>query len=222
MYYHGNTGGDIAKTITDSLLIPIVSDKYPALKHALSEEHLVNDEPIINNVKRYESDGTGITSLDYEVTFENKDIISIHLFYESMGAHPSEYQEWYTYNIHTGKLYPISNEINQTGLKWIFQTYKANYHKAINQDQRWRTKEDEDYKKDEAEEKLYYDDLRHSIDSLSFKEMFANWAFTAKGVLFITEYVLPHARQSYEPGRAWEVPYAKLRPYKKPTAIVVK
>ncbi|GAB3909855.1 hypothetical protein [Mucilaginibacter boryungensis] len=206
----------------DSLIIPIVSDKYPQLKKTLSEEHLVNDEPIINNVKRFETDGTGITWLDYEIPFESKDILSIHLYYESMGAHPEEYQEWDTYNIHTGKPYPISNEINQTGLNWVFRTYKQQYKKAIHEDQAWREKKDEEYKRDIDEEKLFYNELYHSIDTLSKKEMFTHYAFTKKGVTFVTERILPHMRQSYEPSRDWFVPCAKLRQFKKPGALVIK
>jgi hypothetical protein len=215
MHYHGNAD-------KDSLVIPIVSAKYPELKKALSEEHLVNDEPVINNVKRFESEGTGITSLDYDIPFENKEIISIHLYYESMGAHPEEYQEWYTYNIHTGKLYPISNEINPTGLSWVYRAYKTQYKKAIHQDQAWREQKDEEYKKDKENERFFYEELYQSIDTLSKKEMFANYVFTTKGVIFITERILPHMRQAFEPSRDWFVPYAKLRPYKKATAIVIK
>ncbi|HEY4194745.1 MAG TPA: hypothetical protein VGM63_04370, partial [Mucilaginibacter sp.] len=71
----------------DSLLIPIVSDKYPELKKALCDTNLFFGDKLDTVIKRYQTSGTGITYFNYEVTFVNKDVISLKLHYETMSTY---------------------------------------------------------------------------------------------------------------------------------------
>jgi hypothetical protein len=204
--------------IPDTLLIPVVSKKYPELRKALSEKNLFDGDDLDSIVTRYKTDGSGITSFSYKVTYLNKGLISLRLYYETMGAYPDNYERWLTLNIHSGKTYSITNEINMAGLKWVFTSYKRNYKKYISAGIREQRK----HKEEEAEDAAnVYDDLNRSVDRLTFNDMFKTYVFTNKGIIFTTEYVLPHAEKDYELAREWFISYSKLKPYKLPRAIVL-
>lgn len=205
---------------TDSLFIPVVNAQYPQLKAALSETHLFNDAPLAENIKHYEKEGVGITSLNYEITYENKGLLSIKLFYEYMGAHPDQSQNWRTLDIHTGKPYLISNEINAAGLQWLFRTYKAQLKQTIATDKH-DSKANGDYKDDPDTYDDAFRQLEEAANALKTSDLFANYVFADKGIIFTTGQVLPHVIQAFEPERDWFVPYAKLKQYKKATARVL-
>jgi hypothetical protein len=88
---------------TDSLAVPVISDKYPKLKKALSEQVIFDGDSLNSVVKKFETEGHGITEVSYKVSYETKDVISIKFYYEGYGAHPTDYWVLYTLNIHTGK-----------------------------------------------------------------------------------------------------------------------
>ena len=201
----------------DSLMIPVVSDKYPELKKALCDTNLFFDDKLDTVIKRYQTTGTGITYFNYEVTFVNKDIISLKLYYETMGTYPDDAHQWLTLNIHTGASYPIGKEINPAGLTWIFTTYKELLKKRISDAENRLDKE----KVDESYTAIY-NDLITSADTLASEEMLKRYVFTDKGIEFTTEDILPHAAANFEPQRDWFIPYNKLKPYILPQAIVLK
>ena len=59
---------------TDTLNIPVVSDKYPGLKKALSFENIGDADGLQGVINNYASCSCGLTSLNYEVVFESNDI----------------------------------------------------------------------------------------------------------------------------------------------------
>ena len=198
---------------TDTLKIPVVSDNYPELKDALSFEHIGDEDGLQAEIKNYADCSCGITSMDYEVMFERKDILSIKILIETMGAYPSSNTERFTLNIHTGKPYYLDNEIDPAGFKWIYSTYKKLLKKRIAEGYQLRKGE---------EDKSDFQELNESIDSLSAPELFKNYLFTTKGIILSTDSVLPHVVQSLEPDREWFIPYSRLRKYRGPHARVVK
>jgi len=197
----------------DTLNIPVVSDKYPGLKKALAFENIGNEDGLQATIKNYAACACGITSLNYEVVYESNDILSIKIFTEWMGSYPSENTLNLTSNIHTGAAYPISNEINSAGLKWIYSTYKKLIKKRIALDYASN--------KGNGENEDTYNDLIKSIDTLTSAEMQKNYLFTNSGIIFNTDGILPHVIQSFEPDRHWLIPYKKLQQYKQPHAIVL-
>ena len=201
----------------DSLLIPMVSDKYPELKKALCDTNLFFGDKLDTVIKPYNTDGTGITSFNYEVTFVNKDVISLKLHYETKGIYPDNAHQWLTLNIHTGASYPISKEISPAGLTWIFTNYKELLKTRISNDRNRLDKEkvDENYTD-------IYNDLMESADTLAAGEMLKRYVFTDKGIDFTTEDILPHVAEDFEPKRDWLIPYNKLKPFILPQAIVLK
>lgn len=195
----------------DTLRMPVVDDKYPALKAALSYKNIFDGDDLPDVIKNYQSCGCGIISLDYEVTYENKDIISIVLYFNTIGAYPDDYQKFLTFNISTGKMYPLSNEINPQGLNWIFTNYKTLMRKRVFNE-----------KKDDAEYADAYSELKTTLDSLKDDELFGKYVFIKRGILLSIEKILPHAMQAIEPNRDWIIPYDKLKAYKTPGAVVLK
>jgi hypothetical protein len=201
----------------DSLMIPMVSDKYPELKNALCDTNLFFGDRLNTVIQHYQTDGSGITYFNYQIVYVNNDIISLELYYETMGAYPDDSQQWLTLNIQTGKAYPISKEINADGLKWIYNTYRELLKKRITDDQSKLNKDSIDNNYTDI-----YNDLMASADALSSDELLGNYVFTGKGINFTTDVILPHAVRNFEPEREWFVPYNKLRPYILPNAIVLK
>ncbi len=196
----------------DTLEVPVVSDKYPALQKALSYKNIFNGDDLPDLIKNYADCECGITSFGYEVTFESKDVISIKIYVETTAAYPDESEEWFTLNITTGEPYPLSREINAKGLKWLFDNYKAELRKRIYQ-----------YKAENPDEDIdAYNELKAAIDSLHSDELFGKYVFTKRGIVLSIEKILPHALQNMEPARDLLVPYNKLKIYRAPGAIVVK
>jgi len=144
-------------------------------------------------------------------------VISLKLNYETMGTYPDNAQQWLTLNIHSGASCPISEEINPTGLKWIFDNYKELLKNRItnNRNKLDMQKVDETYTD-------IYSDLMASADTLAAGEMLKRYVFTNKGIDFTTENILPHSAEDFEPQRDWLIPYNKLKPYILPQAIVLK
>jgi hypothetical protein len=195
----------------DTLKIPVVSDKYPALKKALSEKNIFDGDDLAAVIKNYKSCGCGTTGLSYEVTYVSKDIISIIFYYQTMGAYPDDYQKYLTFNINKGEIYPISSEVNSKGLTWLLAGYKTELRKRILQ-----LKED-----NTADNADAYTELNTTIDSLTSDELFKNCVFKKEGIVLTIEKILPHVMQDTEPERDWLVPYSKLKIYKAPGAIVL-
>ncbi len=200
------------KDQADTLRLPIVNKNYPALKRALDYSNLLNGDDIDTVVANYKTCGCGITGSQFEVTYQGADVISIKLFFETMGAYPDSYWQWYTFNIHTGKAHPIQNELRSDGLAWIYKNYKKVLKQRIVDD--GRITQDED--------KSTFNDLKKSVDTLQRHTFFSKYVFTNTGVIFSTQPLLPHAIRALEPNRDWFISYSKLRKFKKAKAMVIK
>ncbi|QKJ31988.1 hypothetical protein HQ865_20205 [Mucilaginibacter mali] len=202
----------------DSLQIPVVSDKYPQLKQAIAEQ-LFDGHKSYDIVERYEADGHGITGVWYEVTYQDSNIISLIIYYETMGARPSGYQKWLTYDINTGQPYPLAKEIDKAGLKNIFLQYKLFIQKGIAAARKDIAR---DTSLTENEVEALMNSLNYAKDKLTPEVLFEKYVFTDKGVRLSSADVLPHAVRNYDIERNWLIPYQKLRPFRTYTGMVIK
>jgi hypothetical protein len=202
-------------------IIPVVSDKYPELMKALRDTVLFDGESTDSVINQYKTQGIGISYFSYDITYANKDIISLQLYYETVGAHLDESQQWLTLNIHTGKSYSLNQEINPAGLKWLFDNYKALIKQRIALDKQSNAEDDQSSVEQENDRNMY-NDLDQSIDNLEAEELFKGYVFCDKGIILRTEAILPHAVHDHEPDRTWLIPYKKLKPYILPGAVVLK
>jgi hypothetical protein len=199
---------------SDTLRLPLVSDKYPELKKALSYERIFDGKTLADVVKEYSTCGCGITAFNYFVTFENNDVISIELYYETMGIYPDSEEQWLTLNIHTGQLYPVSNEINEAGQKWLLERFKATLKKRI------QDNEENIINNDDGEN--IYKELNNTISNIQSDDLLKKYVFTEKGIELSIERILPHAVTNFEPDDEVLVPYSKLKSFKTADAIVLK
>jgi hypothetical protein len=197
---------------TDTLRLPVVNNSYPALKKVLNYQNLFDGDNLDTVVANYKNCGCGITGSEFEVTYQGANVISIKLFFETMGAYPDSYRRWYTLDIHTGKIYSIEKELSPAGLSWLFKNYKHIVKQRITAD-KLATPD---------EEKSTFNDLKTSVDTLRRRTLFSMYVFTAKGIIVSTPPVLPHAIRSQEPNRDWFVPYSKLKKFKAAKAKVIK
>lgn len=196
----------------DSLHIPVVSSKYPKIQKALSDTALLNSQCAKAVVDTFASTGWGITHLDFKVSFENEDIISVILNYEYMGAYPSTYTKWLNLDKHTGKPYPLLSEITLKGVNEILKSYKLNLKKDIRQE-----------RKDQIDENQgIYKGLIEDADNLRPVDFLENYIFTKKGINFRSEDVLGHAYRNMEPPREWFLSYKQLKIYRAPNSLIVK
>ena len=197
---------------TDTLKIPVVSSVYPKLKAALCDTALFDGDTLAAVIKAYADEDPGITSLDYKVTFLNKDIISIVLYYESVGAHPDSYEKWLTLNVNTGKPYAINNEITSSGMVWVLNNYKMLMKNRI-----LAVKKEYGPKMD----KETFEMLNEAIDGLTVEDLAHKYVFTKNGVRFSMDQILPHPVKNMEPVRDWDIRYGVLKGVTAPSAIII-
>jgi hypothetical protein len=225
--FHGHAQGKAAQHIistqsvplnyqdkSDTMRLPVVSDKYPELKKALSYERIFDGRSLEEIVKNYSTCGCGITAVNYAVTFESNDVISIEFYYETMGAYPDSEEQWLTLNIHTGQFYPVSNEINAAGMSWLFEHFKTTLKQRVEINK-------ENILNDDDGENIYKA-LNDAINNIQMEELFRKYVFTGKGIELSTERMLPHAATNFEPDDDLLVPYSKLKSFKTIGAVVLK
>jgi hypothetical protein len=201
---------------TDTLTIPVVSNEYPELQKVLSYKAIFDGDDLADVEKKYESCSCGITGLNYDITFENKGIISIILYFYRSGV--ENIPQFLNLNISTGKVYDIADEINPDGLKWIVNTYKTTLRKRISLYKQQNADADNSDNNIDDEYKM----LTNDLDSLDTGELLKKYLFTKNGLMFSTEKVLPQEMHADEPDRALIIPFNKLKIYKTAGAIVLK
>nr|WP_157536173.1 hypothetical protein [Mucilaginibacter sp. L294] len=190
------------KDQVDTLSLPVVSNIFPQLQKALSEKEILNGETSNEVIAEYAECGCGITSLNYEVTYFNRDIISISLRYETMGAYPSSGQRWLTLDAKTGKPVLLSKIFTAKGLSII----KTRYKRILNE----RIQDDKNALKDDPDYPSVYDRLLASVNSFSINSPETKYLITEKGVLLSSDDVLPHVVQAFEPQRDVLFSYKQL------------
>lgn len=196
----------------EELNFPVISDRYPKLQAALCDTCLLLGSSVDSVKKQFETDGSGITNLDYEITFQNSKCISFIFTGQTMGAYPDDYQTYVTYDIATGNVYNLGHELTPAGLQCVFNAYRNAFIKELRYWQNPRIARDAD----ERENREYViDELRNYIKSLTPASLFKNYVFTKKGIQFNSGYLLAHAFRPLDPGTDWLIPYSKLMPYLK-------
>jgi hypothetical protein len=129
-----------------------------------------------------------------------------------MGAHPSSSTNWVNLDKHTGKPFPLANEITANGMREILKRYKSRLKIAIQNEKKDRKDEDaETYKM-----------LMEALNGLTVKDIATNYLFTKTGIKFTSDEVLPHVILDMEPNRIWFLSYQQLKIYKSPNSIIIK
>lgn len=204
---------DASRNLQDTLQIPVVADGHPQLQQALNAQSLLGGDAMADVVANYKDCGCGLTSLQTNVCYESVDLVSLILNTTYLGAYPSTSETLKTLEVKTGQPYDIHKELNAEGEKMVLAAYKAGMKTRIEQN-----------KKQFAREAGPdgFSTIEMSIDTLTAKYLLGSFAFTKTGLILHTENVMPHVAEALEPNRHFEIPLQKLKPFKTPTALVLK
>jgi hypothetical protein len=187
----------------DTLYLPMVSHDFPELQKALSEREILNGKTIKEVVSEYAECECGLTSLNYDISCFNKDVISINLMYETMGAYPSSGQQWINLYVKTGKPVLLSKILTPKGLSIIKAKYKRILSERIEDDKK-ALKDDPDY------DASIYDRLIETVNTFNINSSATKYLLTPKGILLSSNDVLPHVVQAFEPQRDVLFSYKQL------------
>lgn len=189
----------------DSLLIPVISNDYPALQKAFSDSVLFSGDKLPDVVDNYSTCGCGVTSLNYKVEYSNNLLVSIRLLYEGMVAYPSSYQKWLTLFVEDGKPIPLNTVLGEAGMDYVLQKYKAVLISRIKRNLITQTHD--------ADAISARKELLEAARGLKAHDIISKFLITPKGLLVTTDNVLPHVIQSFEPPREVLFTRAELRKF---------
>ncbi|MEZ5305844.1 MAG: hypothetical protein R2684_01730 [Pyrinomonadaceae bacterium] len=156
-------------------------------------------------------DYTWLERLDYQILYNNRDILTIELIQEGSGAYPDGSSVTYVVDLKTGKRIMADQVFtNMPALvKMIDKAQKAEIKQAII---------------DAKAENL---DDADSLDQM-FKEYDAKFTKVGqfivdeKGVTFLYDYGFPHAVAALEPEGKYEFTWEQMKPYLKPGGLLTK
>lgn len=207
------------KNQRDSLLMPIASPKYPALQAALCDTCLLFGNTLQEEIEDYAQNGYGITSLTYQISYQDARVISFILDYETMAAHPDAEQHLLTLDINTGKPHDLRKEISAAGIQTLFKRYINRMRNSIPLIKK-EIAENPEISADDRERII--EEVKEVITYIKPEDLLTNYAFTKTGITFNTFREMTYVYRGYDVEHEWHVNYATLQKYKLKTAVVIK
>jgi hypothetical protein len=188
--------------------LPVVSDDYPKLKAALTDQQILG-ESIKEVMDNFKEGGNGTVDADFKVLYATPEVVSLILTTEGMGAYPSTFTEFKTLEVETGKPYQLTREVNAQGIQWMLAAYKKTVADRI-----------------AAREKEFHEagfgEIYENLEGLSADDFEEHFVFTGKGIRVTSDDVMPHAALALEPDRVVDFSYAVLKKYAAPTSVILK
>jgi hypothetical protein len=130
---------------------------------------------------------SGYQSIDYKVEMNNYQILSLCFKIESTGAYTSYYDEYYSFNLETGKMIVAKDLFTTAGLnylrKYLVRERKNRIDKFI--------KEELPPIEDSAYVIERYENCNQEADE-------NNIYITSRGVVFYKEYCFPHSQRPFD------------------------
>jgi hypothetical protein len=129
----------------------------------------------------------GYSWIKYKVEANNSRVLSLTFLLESTGAYSEYYNEYYNFNLQTGKLIVAKDLFTPAGLNYIRKFISNERKRRINQfiSEEYPHVEDSSYLKD------MYNNCNQKTDE-------NNFSITADGIVFCKEYCFPHADRPYD------------------------
>lgn len=167
------------------------------------------DDPMDSTIIKWASDG--IDYLNFTVTYNQNNIISLTIHAEGCGAYCTGWSSYFNYSLNTGKWLSIADIIDTTGAfrKTVYSQKDLQFTGARLQLDAWRT--DPDWKLDDYTFETvmeYYDDCDASF-------YLNDYALFPEYLQIIKECWLPHVLQTLEPFIELKFPYDHLGSYLK-------
>ena len=186
--------------------------RYPVFSGKLSAPALRNLKrntdywPLFEiNLSENLTDDDWLSSLGYQVKYNNKNLLAIWLSEEGSGAYPDSITKYLVIDLRNGNVLTIEDlfKTNQlTSLRNVIRQKMKSQKGALNKE-----------RKDELKEiRKMSPELYPLPTKLELKNL-SGFSISDRGVTFIYSYDYPHAAKAFEPSGAFFVPYSQLRPF---------
>ncbi len=163
-------------------------------------------------VKEWKEDGGGwLTEIDYQVTFNRHDLLSLTYVVGGLGAYPDEAEICIVLDMKTGRRLGAKDLFkSQEELAAKVERMRAAAVKKAIQEHRAHLKEME-----MTEEDLTAT-MEPAVQSRFGVENLDTFRLDDKGVTFVYDFEFPHVSQALEPSGEYFLSYEELRPYVNP------
>jgi hypothetical protein len=156
--------------------------------------------------KNYSECSCGTVGSGYSVNYNKRDILSLSISVETMGAYPDGYLRSYNFSVKTGEGISIDHLIKKDSLSSLIMRLNAELTKRVEES---KAMAEEDAEKSDDNESL--DDL-FSRTEFS-KDDLKSFIITDKGITFYFDFGFPHAFQALEPAGDFFISNEELKPY---------
>jgi hypothetical protein len=154
----------------------------------------------------------GLINLSYQVSFKRNNILSMSITEEGCGAYCSSYDNYFNFDLKTGKPIGITSIINESKIDSLRALVQKDKRKALNE-----------YKKDEISvDSVHIDSADYRwiveyVDENCFNSIqIENFSLSDSAIEFIDPCVFPHVIRSQEPAYRLVYSYKFLSEFLKP------
>lgn len=195
---------------TDTIKFPVINPQFAELGKSVSPEAVLG-ERLFDIKDQYAGCGCGYTSLKYNTSFFNSKIISLSFESVFAGPYSSETLIYQNFDIRSGKLYHLSDQLNDEGQVFVLRKYKDVLQQRL--EIASETHHDDAYQN-------AYDKIASNINDLTFDALNDNYLFKDDSVIVKTEPILPHAILAWEINRKLGFSLEELKVFRKTNASI--
>lgn len=177
--------------------------------------NIFDSEESLDDLRKLISEGnSGVVSIGFDVNYNQRNLLDINLWMETMGAYPSTIVVHRIINLKTGELLKTAEVFNGPMLNKllvkVIKLKEVEEKKAIN-----------DLESEEDKEDILDRFQRAKYDLKDLE----NFEVSNKGVTFLYDYEFPHVIQALQPNGSYFVSFEELEPFinpKGPLGIFLK
>lgn len=153
-------------------------------------------------------DGGWLTEIDYEVTYNDRDLLSLAYVVAGMGAYPNQMEAYVVLDMKTGRRLAAEDVFRSLEkLAAKMERLRAAAVKTAIQEFRPHLKENEMTEEDLAVAMEPAVQSRFTVENLN------RFRLDEKGVTFVYDFGFPHVSEALEPSGEYFVSWEELRPY---------
>lgn len=166
----------------------------------------------------------GITSIEYDVLYNDRDIICVSYIVEAMGAYPTTMREYVSVNSRTGNFIKAKDIFREDLFKkltmLVGKAMQKDITEAIKNAGMYDVEENKVMK--EGEEKSNSQEwIKEAMKGKYFRvEDLDNFFIDKNGVTFLYDFGLPHAFKALSPGGSYTFSFDKLKEFIKPDGVL--
>lgn len=199
---------DYKKTFT--IKRAIVKAATPAISKKITDA--LSPETVLEiNIQEEIGEYQWLESADYEITYNNHDILAANVWMEGSGAYPDGVTKRLVINTKTGNRVKIADVFTQLPklAAEIRKLQKKEVDDAIKE-----IKADKDSGEENPEELF--------VEKIFTEVSLDEFAVTDAGVTFYYDYQFPHVIRAMEPAGEYKFTWAQLKPFIKPGGLLAR